>query len=198
VNKANLKRKLSQVDDFENPRVELEQYQTPPSLAADIVYSCYMQGHEKVVDLGTGTGILAIGAGLLGLDVKAVEIDSKALDQAQENAERLNVEVDFVEKDVTQFGETGFDAVVMNPPFNVQSNEGVKFWEKGLEVGDNVFGVAGKGFETRLKRLCNRFNHEIVTCQAYTLGLPPSYEFHLEESRSTPVDVYVTKKDVRE
>lgn len=195
MNKANLKRKLSHVEDFKSPRVELEQYQTPPQLAADIVYSCYMQGHEKVVDLGTGTGILAIGAALLGLDVTAVEVDSKALKEAKKNADNIGVEIDFVEKDITQFNpSTEFDAVVMNPPFNVQSDEGPKFWEKALTVGDTVFGVAGKGFETRLKRLCNEFNHEIVASEAYTIGLPASYEFHLEESRETPIDVYVTRR----
>ena len=196
MKKSHLKRKLSQVEDFKSPRVELEQYQTPPSLAADIVYSCYMQGHEKIVDLGTGTGILAIGAALLGLEVTGVEVDKSALEQARKNAERLGVEVDFVERDVGGF--TGdFDAVVMNPPFNVQSDEGVKFWEKALEIGNNVFGVAGKGFRPRLKRLCADYNHEIVACEAYTLGLPASYEFHLEESRETPVDVYVTKRESR-
>lgn len=193
MSKSNLKRKLSHVEDFQSPRVELEQYQTPPQLAADMAYSCYMQGHEKVIDLGTGTGILAIGAALLGLDVTAVEIDSKALKQAKNNAENLGVDIDFVEKDIESV--TGdFDAVLMNPPFNVQSNEGPKFWEKALEIGDTVFGVAGKGFNTRLKRLCNEFNHEIVACEAYTIGLPASYEFHLEESRETPIDVYVTRR----
>lgn len=196
MKKSHLKRKLSHVEDFSNPRVELEQYQTPPSLAADMVYSCYMQGYEEVVDLGTGTGILAIGAALLGMNVTAVEIDSEALEQAKENAKGLDVEINFVEKDVDSFvSDEGFDAVVMNPPFNVQSGEGVKFWEKALEIGDNVFGVAGKGFRPRLKRLCNSFNHEIVACEAYSLGLPASYEFHLEESRETPIDVYVTRRN---
>lgn len=193
MKKSHLKRKLSRVEGFESPRVEFEQYQTPPELAADIVFSCYMQGYEKIVDLGTGTGILAIGAALLGLDVTAVEIDSKALEKARNNAEKLDVEIDFVEADVTGFyGD--FDAAIMNPPFNIQSDEGLKFWKKALELGDSVFGVAGKGFRPRLKRLCEEYNHEIVACEAYKLGLPASYDFHTEDSRETPVDVYVTRR----
>jgi ribosomal protein L11 methyltransferase len=44
---------------------------------------------EKVLDFGSGSGILAIGAALLGAEVEAVEIDPLAIDNATENA-RLN------------------------------------------------------------------------------------------------------------
>ncbi|MFO7793568.1 MAG: METTL5 family protein [Candidatus Nanohaloarchaea archaeon] len=194
MKKSHLTRKLSEIEDFKDPRVELEQYQTPPQLAADIAYNAYMQGNEKVIDLGTGNGIIAIGAALLGLKVTAVEIDRKALERAKENSEEFGVEIDFVEKDVTDFkSEEGFDAVLMNPPFNIQSDEGVKFWEKALEIGDSVYGLAGKGFEARLKRLCNEFNHEILASEAYTIGLPASYRFHTESVKETPVDLYITE-----
>lgn len=194
MKKSHLTRKLSEIEGFEDPRVELEQYQTPPQLAADIAYNAYMQGASEAIDLGTGNGIIAIGAALLGLDVKAVEIDRKALEKARENAEEFGVEIDFVEKDVTEFeSEKDFDAVLMNPPFNIQSDEGVKFWEKALEIGDTVYGLAGKGFEARLKRLCNEFNHEILASEAYTIGLPASYRFHTESVKETPVDLYITE-----
>ncbi len=194
MKKSHLTRKLSEIEAFEDPRVELEQYQTPPQLAADIAYNAYMQGASKVIDLGTGNGIIAIGAALLGLDVTAVEIDRKALEKARENAEEFGVEIDFVEKDVTEFeSEERFDAVLMNPPFNIQSEEGIKFWKKALEIGDSVYGLAGKGFEARLKRLCNEFNHEILASEAYTIGLPASYRFHTESVKETPVDLFITE-----
>jgi putative methylase len=195
MKKSELKQKLSRIEAFKSPKVELEQYETPPQLAADIVHSCYMQGNEKVIDLGTGTGILAIGAAISGMKAKAVEIDSQALKTAQKNAEASSVEIDFVQKDVTNYqSEEDFDAALMNPPFNIQSNEGLNFWKKAMEISDTVYGVAGKGFRPRLKRLCNEYNHEIVASEAYTIGLPASYEFHTEASRETPVDVYITRR----
>lgn len=42
---------------------------------------------KEVLDFGSGSGILAIGAALLGARVDAVEIDPLAVDNAQENAE---------------------------------------------------------------------------------------------------------------
>jgi len=44
---------------------------------------------ERVLDFGSGSGILAIGAALLGAEVDAVEIDPLAIDNAIENG-RLN------------------------------------------------------------------------------------------------------------
>ncbi|MFB6216919.1 MAG: METTL5 family protein, partial [Candidatus Aenigmatarchaeota archaeon] len=88
--KTELKKKLSRVEGFSQPRVELEQYVTPPELAADLIHTAYMQGDvegKEVVDLGTGTGILAIGAALAGAQVTAVEKDSDAIEIARENAE---------------------------------------------------------------------------------------------------------------
>lgn len=43
----------------------------------------------RVLDFGSGSGILAIGAALLGAEVDAVEIDPLAIDNARENA-KLN------------------------------------------------------------------------------------------------------------
>jgi ribosomal protein L11 methyltransferase len=47
---------------------------------------------EKVLDFGSGSGILAIGAALVGAKVDAVEIDPLAIDNAVENASLNHVE----------------------------------------------------------------------------------------------------------
>lgn len=47
-----------------------------------------LKGGEKVIDVGTGSGILAIGAALLGAeDVVAIDVDPMAVKVAQENIE---------------------------------------------------------------------------------------------------------------
>lgn len=194
MKKNRLRKKLSQLKGFESPKVELEQYSTPPALASDICFTVHMQGCENVVDLGTGNGILAIGSALLGMNVTAVEIDKDALRIARENAETSDASIDFVRKDVEQFNQKGFDAVIMNPPFNIQSDEGLTFWEKALEISDAVYGLAGKGFRPRLEKLCSKYNHEIKACEEYKIGLPSSFHFHSEESRATPVDLYITSR----
>jgi len=194
--KSDLKRVLSKVSDFEDPRIKLEQYITPPALAADLVFTAYMQGDiedKEVVDLGTGTGILGIGAAKLDGEVTAVEKDENALEAAKENAETLNAEISFVESDVEDF-DIEVDTVLMNPPFSVHSDIGLSFWEKALELGDSVYGISPRGARDSIKSLVRSSNHRIVGVQEYDIGLPPSYGFHTEESRETPVDLIITEE----
>ena len=66
---------------------------------------------KTVCDLGCGTGVLAIGASLLGADgVKGVDSDPGAVRIAMENADLLNTRVEFVVADVKD--EDSVDASV--------------------------------------------------------------------------------------
>ena len=67
--KAGLARVLSGLKGFDEAKVRLEQYPTDGETAADILWNMYILGDidgKVIVDLGAGTGILGIGAGLLG------------------------------------------------------------------------------------------------------------------------------------
>jgi putative methylase len=119
---------LQRLAGFSCPRAALEQYQTPASLAARLLFHAHMKGDieaKKICDLGSGTGMLAIGAALLGAErVQGVDIDGKAIRVAKENAALLDVDVEFVVADVrdaalpAQLGCS--DTVIMNPPFGAQ------------------------------------------------------------------------------
>jgi putative methylase len=80
---------------------------------------------KTVCDLGCGTGILAIGAALLGAaSVTGVDIDERALAVARENADLLGTDIAFLAADLREGGcreRAGpCDTVVMNPPFGAQ------------------------------------------------------------------------------
>jgi putative methylase len=95
---------LQRISGYSHPRAALEQYQTPAPLAARLLYHALMKGDIKgktVCDLGCGTGVLAIGAALLGADcVRGVDSDPQAVKGAIANAALLDAEVAFIVADV--------------------------------------------------------------------------------------------------
>ena len=194
--KAQLKRKLSQVKDFDDPKISMEQYVTPPHLAADLVFTAYMQEdlEGEVVDLGAGTGILAIGAALLGAEVTAVEKDEEALEVAKDNAKELGVseEIDFVLSDVRSFLES-CDTVLMNPPFSQHSEEGLEFWETATTVGGKVYGISPASSREGIKSFIESSSHRVIEQLEFRIDLPATYGFHTQESRETLVDIIITE-----
>ena len=79
LSKKQLEIILSKLKPIQNPKPSLEQYTIPSSLAAEILNLATLSGDiegKKVVDLGCGTGRLALGAMLLDAkEVVGVEID---------------------------------------------------------------------------------------------------------------------------
>lgn len=155
MRKTALAQQLAVVAGFENPRASLEQYPTPPELAAHLIHVADLLGDIEdrvVIDLGTGTGMLALGAALRGpAEVVGIDLDGGALRIARKNRRRVGTAtpVSWVRADVTRpplggrndgRDEGGDDdrsrngdgrsvsdesvTVVMNPPFGAQnSNE---------------------------------------------------------------------------
>src|SRR5690349_10623903 len=83
VRKAELERALERIPRHPSPHPELEQYRTPPAIAAALLLGAHADGAivgKRVLDLGCGTGTFAIGAALLGARLATgVEVDSHAV-----------------------------------------------------------------------------------------------------------------------
>ena len=126
---------LQQVDVFEKPKVELEQYPTTPHIAAHMLYTIdrtFGDIEGKLVgDLGCGCGVLSVGTVILGSALTVgFDIDSDALDVASSNCSEMEIRgVEFVQDDVVKMAKEGrwrkmFDTVIMNPPFGTKNNKG--------------------------------------------------------------------------
>ncbi|PSG98990.1 MAG: hypothetical protein BRC29_02570 [Nanohaloarchaea archaeon SW_7_43_1] len=198
MKKSKIAIELSKLKGFRNPKISLEQYMTPPELAADILHNAYMQDDvegKEVLDLGTGTGILAIGAALLGADVTAVEKDEEALEIAKENAGKAEVKefIDFQKRDISEIREK-HDTVLMNPPFSVHSDEGMTFLEKAFFSGRKVYSVIYNGKDRSIKDFIEESPHELLNWENYEISLPATYGFHIEESKDVKVGVFITSE----
>lgn len=75
---------------------------------------------KTILDIGTGTGILAIMLALTNPTAKvtATDISKQALQVAQENAQVHGAQIDFIESDLfTNIPKQTFDIIVSNPPY---------------------------------------------------------------------------------
>jgi putative methylase len=145
---------LQRISGYYHPRAALEQYQTPAPLAARLLYHALMKGDiegKTVCDLGCGTGVLAIGAALLGADcVRGVDSDPKAVEGAIENAALLDAHVEFIVADVRDEALPGrlgsCDAVIMNPPFGAQKAHADRpFIDLALSIAPVTYSIFNAG-----------------------------------------------------
>lgn len=83
---------------------------------------CRLDGCRTVLDIGTGTGLLALMAAQRSdARITAIEIDSQAASQARENvmASVFKDRIEVIEADARTFrpADYKFDAIISNPPF---------------------------------------------------------------------------------
>lgn len=77
----------------------------------------------SILDIGTGSGCLAItlASNISGSNVYALDISHDALEVASENAEKNNVSVTFINKNIlnlpAELEGSPFDIIVSNPPY---------------------------------------------------------------------------------
>ena len=100
-----------------------------------IADSCKLSAVGNILDIGTGSGCIAISLAkmLPQSQVFAMDISEKALDVAKENAANNNENVIFIHDDILSLRndiETKFDIIVSNPPY-------VREMEK-TDMHDNV------------------------------------------------------------
>src|SRR3989442_157483 len=90
----------------------LEALTTPA--AARLVKFAKVRAGQNVLDLGCGTGVVAITAARIGAGVRGVDLTAELLERARENARIAKVEIDFREGDAEAlpFDGVTFDVVL--------------------------------------------------------------------------------------
>lgn len=90
----------------------LESQTTPP--AAHLVRHAGVRAGQRVLDIGCGTGVVAITAARLGAQVTALDLTPALLERARENAQIAGVSVEWHEGDAEQlpFADASFDVVL--------------------------------------------------------------------------------------
>ncbi|HOH98477.1 MAG TPA: peptide chain release factor N(5)-glutamine methyltransferase [Candidatus Cloacimonadota bacterium] len=81
--------------------------------------SRHLKGQETILEIGTGSGIIAISLGKLHPDLilHATDISPAALEIARQNAKRLDTKVLFFETDLYPDTSDRYDVIISNPPY---------------------------------------------------------------------------------
>lgn len=195
MRKKHLEMLLEQLSGFESPKPEREQYATPATVAAELLHFAFMRGDitDTVYDLGCGTGILAIGAKLLGAEkVIGFDGDNGVLKTARANAKKLDSDVEFVCSRIDEVCGKAH-TVVMNPPFGAQVKGSDRpFLRKALEVSGVVYSIHNLGSMEFIKK----FISPSVISEHKLIDFPikRTFRFHTREIQVIQVEIYRIEK----
>lgn len=191
---------FSSLSPHPRPKLRFETY-TLDSKSASYILS--IAGHtyedvtaKRVVDLGCGTGILAIGAALMGAKYTVgVDIDRDGIRVAKENASRLGVDVNYVTGDIEVI-HNSFDTTLMNPPFGSWSRGAdVKFLKKALGISTITYSLHKRTPTIRrfLKNKISSFGKIVDRIFELEISLPRTFSFHKKKRYLVEVDLYRIK-----
>lgn len=77
-----------------------------------------------ILDLGTGSGCIAISLKKeINSNIDALDISKEALQLAKTNAKDNNVNINFINKDMTTYKEKKYDVIISNPPYIAYDDE---------------------------------------------------------------------------
>lgn len=193
--KKHLEMAIQKVPKHPNPKVDLEQYSTPATIAADLLWNAYSLvdiADKKVMDLGCGTGIFAIASKLLGAaSAIGVDIDKDSTDLASSYCG----DVDFICSDICDLeNDFDVDTIFQNPPFGSQKNAkkgaDLKFISKAIELSPKVlYSFHMASTEEFLISYFEKNDLEITHIFRYNFPIPKIYEFHTRESANVEVIV---------
>ncbi|MFB3888955.1 MAG: METTL5 family protein [Candidatus Bathyarchaeia archaeon] len=222
VRKLDLERFLSGIPPHPSPKAQLEQYTISEAAAATVLYlAAYTYGDiidKRVLDLGCGTGRLALGAAFLGADaVVGIDIDKTAVQIALASSVKagLKMRTDWANGDIDVVtGE--FDTVLQNPPFGVQKRAADRrFLKKALEVGNAVYSLHNHPFTDHellsnlktassglvqvpavpfLARFMEGLGGRVEAVYALPLVVPRMFDFHTKAKHTIVVDLYVVRR----
>lgn len=200
VSKSGLAIALSQLEGFSKPKVREEQYIMDSEIGAFVLWNAYLLGdiEEKVIaDLGCGTGVLGIGALLLGAKrVLFVDSDKEAIVTAKNNLFYMKSEGyrlgngKFIVEDVGKLSLKS-DVVVQNPPFGTKiRHNDILFLEKALKTAPVVYSFHKSESKTFLEQFSAKKNAKITHIWGFRFPLKAAFAFHRRQMHRINVSCF--------
>jgi putative methylase len=200
MRRSELIRKLATLEPFPDPDASREQVATPPERAADLLFEAVGRDDlvgRSVVDLGCGTGTLAIGAALLGAStVYGLDGDAAAVEIARRAAGRLAPGARLEVGRVTGQALPA-ETVVMNPPFGAQrAGAEEPFWESALASARRaIYAYALPVSRSFIAERAVARGVRIELTRPVPWELVRTFPHHRKRRVELPVDLWVLRRD---
>ncbi len=194
LSKRQLEIQLGKLKTLEKPSLKLEQYPVSVEAASELLYLAGFEHNDldgRVIDLGTGTGRLAIGAALMGAEAPVgVDMDERSLSVARENAQTAGVEVEWVQSHIEKVSGR-FDAVIMNPPYGTQkSHADTRFLAKAFQLAPVAYSIHKSATRDFLVQFVKKSDRQVDQVRSMSMEIPHLFEFHEKKRATVEVDLY--------
>lgn len=169
-----------------NIKIKVKEGVYPPSEDSYFLIECIEIENEKSLDMGTGTGIIALHMAKNGAIVTAADKNINAVINAKENAEINGIKINVVQSDLFSNICEKFDVIVFNPPYLPSNDiydevwdggkEGIEVAEKFLERAINYLNPRGRIYLLlstlgNVKKCIDKFNSMYKFIKIDTLPL---------------------------
>ena len=201
---------LSKLKGFENPNVQLEQYQTPSEIAAEWVWEMALKGEVEgkvIAEFASGPGIIGIGLLILGAKkLHFVDVDEKIMEVCKQNYilifEDYHIgEAEFHLNDIKNLdlseSKSEIDIVVQNPPFGTKEKHIDKvFLEKAFSNAAVVYSMHKSTTKSFVEAISKDFNFKITHNWFYKFPLPKTMKHHKKKTEYVDVDLWRMEKNI--
>ena len=201
----NLESDLESLEVFDCPKLQLEQYYTPPKIAAEMLHAIDMDiglSGKTVLDLGCGCGILGLGCANCGAaKVLGIDIDKAALIIGERNRDEVgltNENMQYLQHDVLSLKNEDVpvdfqkvDMCVSNPPFGTWTKGlDLCFVRKGLEFCDVMYSIHKSTTHDFLIKKAKEMNVSIdFLFESKNFPIAKTYSFHKSLEKYIQVDI---------
>lgn len=216
--KRHLEIAIENIPGFESPNIDLEQYNTPSIIVADILWNANSLGDifdKNILDLGCGTGVFAISSLLLnGKFATGIDIDSCAIKIAKRTADEMGISnANFINRDIYELSDNNFidlvdemddnidgaginfDTAITNPPFGSQSRtkKGADriFMKSAFKLANVVYSFHMAETSDFVMNFYEKLGGKVTHSFRYKFPLLNTYEFHTQETKN--IDVVVCR-----
>lgn len=201
---------LSKLNVFEKANVRLEQYPSDGQVAATLLWQASINGdieNKHILDLGCGTGILGIGALLLGAKkVTFVDIDPTVLKIIKENFQILDDNWEIDVKDKWNFVNTSVEhlflekdedmIVIMNPPFGTKlKHADKKFLQAAITYSKTIYSMHKTTTKVFLDAFSKDNDYDLFWFEPMSFPIKQTMEGHTKKIERIEVAIIGMEKN---